>query len=83
MVYPGDEAGLEGVASSLQLKYVRDGVQDYERVAILQRCGHGDEALAVARSVGASWTDWTRDDHALLYASHRLAENIVAHGCAP
>jgi hypothetical protein len=46
LVYPGAPAGLKGVAPSMRLKYIRDGVQDYEYVQQLKsrECDH--EAFA-------------------------------------
>jgi hypothetical protein len=82
LVYPGADAGLAGVAPSLRLKYVRDGVQDYERVAILERCGHAADALKIARAVGRSWKDWTRDGDALARAYDELGRRIVQWSCA-
>jgi Domain of unknown function (DUF4091) len=83
MVYPGHEAGLQGVTASLRLKYVRDGVQDYERYAILKRCGHEKEALQSIRTVAASYENWTRNGEALLAVSHHLADEIVQQNCSP
>ena len=82
MVYPGKEAGLAGVAPSLRIKYIRDGVQDYERFAILQRCGHGEEAVALSQTIAASYQSWTQDDAQLLSVSQQLAGLIVQYGCS-
>ena len=38
-VYPGRPAGYDGIASSLRLKALRDSIEDYEYLAILERVG--------------------------------------------
>jgi glycosyl hydrolase family 123 len=76
LVYPGDEAGIHGVAPSMRLKWIRDGVEDYEYVALLKKAGYGDWALQVARTVGADWTRWTRDPNALESARQRLGQKL-------
>ncbi len=83
LVYPGTDAGLAGITPSLRLKYIRDGVQDFERIAILERCGHGDQAVALAQTVGASYESWTRNDSKLLNVSHQLGALIARYGCSP
>ena len=45
----------------MRLKWVRDGVEDYEYIEILKNLGKADLALQIARSVGPDWTHWTRD----------------------
>jgi len=65
LVYPGASVGIAGVAPSMRLKWLRDGVQDYEYVALLEQAGQGPWALQVAAQAGASWSNWTRDPNVL------------------
>ena len=44
LLYPGRAVGYDGIAPSLRLKALRDGIEDYEYLAILQRAGKADEA---------------------------------------
>jgi Domain of unknown function (DUF4091) len=85
LVYPGANAGLQGVAPSMRLKYLRDGVQDYEYVQLLRNCGQSSLALSVANSVGKDWNwgDWTTDPNALESAREQLGNQISASSCAP
>ena len=46
LAYPGKPAGLQGPASSIRLEQVRQGLQDYEAMAMLS------EAVVRARQVG-------------------------------
>jgi len=83
LVYPGGPAGLKGVAPSMRLKYLRDGVQDYEYVQLLKNCGQADYALAASRKVGPDWTHWTRDEDLLESVREQLGDRIAASNCVP
>ncbi len=61
LVYPGAQVGLPGqVVPSMRLKYLRDGVDDYDYVELLKQAGQGDWALSVCRTIGPDWSNWTR-----------------------
>jgi hypothetical protein len=60
LVYPGPYVGLQGVAPSMRLKCLRDGVNDFEYVQILKGLGQGTWALRQAATVGQDWHNWTR-----------------------
>jgi hypothetical protein len=76
LVYPGSTLGITSVAPSMRLKWIRDGVEDYEYVAQLKKAGWGDWALQIARGVGPDWTSWTRDPDALESARRKLGEKL-------
>lgn len=61
LVYPGAQVGIKGVAPSIRLKWLRDGVDDYEYVQMLKNQGKGAWALQLARRAGPNWVSWTRD----------------------
>ncbi len=83
LVYPGGPAGLKGVAPSMRLKYLRDGVEDYEYIELLKNCGQAQFALSEARKVGADWTHWTRDHELLESVRRQLGDKIAALQCSP
>ena len=76
LVYPGQPVGVRGVVASMRLKWLRDGVDDYDYVQILKELGKGDLAMEISRSVGADWTRWTRDPKAIEAAREKLGEAI-------
>jgi hypothetical protein len=76
LVYPGKAVGINGVAPSMRLKWLRDGVNDYDYVQILKNLGREDVAMQIARSIGPDWTNWTRDPNALEAARQKLGETI-------
>lgn len=78
LVYPGQQVGVKGVVASMRMKWLRDGVQDYDYVEILKELGKPDLAMQIARSVGADWTSWTRDAGAIEAARQKIGETIDA-----
>jgi hypothetical protein len=76
LVYPGQPVGVQGVVASMRLKWLRDGVEDYEYVQILKNLGKADLAMQIARSVGPDWTHWTRDAGAIDSARQQLGQAI-------
>jgi Domain of unknown function (DUF4091) len=76
LVYPGQQVGVKGVVASMRLKWLRDGVEDYEYIQILKNLGKEDVALQIARSVGPDWTHWTRDPAAIESARQELGQAI-------
>ena len=78
LVYPGSTVGIQGVAPSMRLKWLRDGVEDYEYVELLKTQGYGFWALGVAAIVGPDWTNWARDPAALESARIQLGQQLDA-----
>jgi hypothetical protein len=76
LVYPGQPVGVKGVVASMRLKWLRDGIEDYDYVQILKELGKTDLAMQIARSVGADWNNWTRDPSAIEAARQKLGEAI-------
>lgn len=77
IVYPGRAVGYDGIASSLRLKALRDAIEDYEYMAILQRRGLADEAEKAVVPLAGSWFQWETNPAAYRKARARLAEIIV------
>jgi hypothetical protein len=46
LVYPGAAVGVDGPVAGLRLKAIRDSIEDYEYLAILERRGMAKEAEA-------------------------------------
>jgi hypothetical protein len=76
LVYPGQQVGIQGVVGSMRLKWLRDGVDDYDYLQILKNLGKEDVAMKIARSVGPDWTHWTRDAAAIESARQQLGQAI-------
>ncbi len=76
LFYPGKQVGIEGVVPSMRLKWLRDGVEDYEYVQILKKLGRQDWALKVARQAGRDWRNWTQDARVLESTRRQLGQEI-------
>ncbi len=76
LLYPGRDVGYEGVAPSMRLKAVRDSIEDYEYMAILERLGLADEAAKVVKPLADSWYKWDHDPVAYELARYKLAKLI-------
>ncbi len=78
LFYPGTAAGIDGPVTSMRLKNLRDGMEDYEYLVLLQSLGEESFARTTAKQIGASWYEWTRDAAQLFAARRTMAERIVA-----
>jgi hypothetical protein len=76
LVYPGRAAGSSDAAASMRLKWIRDGVEDYEYVELLKQAGYGDWAMGIARRVGGDWSHWTRDPKMIEAARQQLGQKL-------
>jgi hypothetical protein len=76
LVYPGEIVGIEGVAPSMRLKWIREGVEDFEYVKLSKDRGLGEEALAIVRSIAPDWHNWTRDPQEFEKARIKLGEML-------
>lgn len=78
LLYPGRAVGYEGVAESIRVKALRDGIQDYEYLAILERAGKAAEAEKIVLPLAESWFQWEKDPAAYDKARAELAALIMA-----
>ena len=78
IVYPGRPAGYDGIVSSLRLKAIRDSIEDYEYLAILERSGLADAAQEAILPLAESWRQWELDAAKYEDARSKLAEMIVS-----
>jgi hypothetical protein len=80
LVYPAGQVGLTGVVAAMRLKYLRDGVDDYDYIDLLRQHGLGDWAVTIARTVGPDWENWRRDPAALEEARRQLGQRLSELG---
>ncbi|MDF5730303.1 MAG: DUF4091 domain-containing protein [Rhizonema sp. PD38] len=76
LLYPGQQVGINGVAPSMRLKWLREGVEDYEYIEILKHLGYKERALELAQKVGRDWRNWTHDPKVLNSIRQQLGEEI-------
>ena len=80
LVYPGATVGIQGVAPSMRLKWLRDGADDYDYIELLKQAGQGAWALQVAAGVGANWSQWSHDGNVAEAARLQLGQQLDALG---
>lgn len=76
LFYPGAQVGLNQVVPSMRLKWLRDGVEDYDYVQLLKNAGNSSLAMQVANSVGPDWTNWSRNESAVMSARVQIGQAI-------
>ena len=76
-VYPARAVGYEGIAPSLRLKALRDSIEDYEYLAMLERLRLAAEAEKIVLPVADSFFRWDPDPGKYLEARAKLAQLIV------
>ena len=81
LFYPGTTARIGGQTEipveSLRLKMIRDGMEDYELLALARQLGLGDQAKQIAKSVYPVTYESTSTPAALESARSQLAQMIL------
>jgi len=74
--YPGKEAGFDGPVTSIRLKNLREGLEDYEYFAILDKNGQQEFVKETINEICPEWWNIKMDPEVLLRVRERLAEKI-------
>ena len=86
LFYPGTPERIGGSThvpvESLRLKLIREGLEDYEYLALLERSGAGSAARARAAALGRSTFSWERSPEALYAARRAIGERLAELGAA-
>jgi len=77
IVYPARPAGYDGIVPSLRLKALRDSIEDYEYLAILERKGLRAEAEKIVLPLTDSFFHWDPSRRKYQEARAKLAAMIV------
>lgn len=77
LFYPGEDAGIDGPIASIRLKNLRDGMEDYEYLMLLEK-RKGKEAVdEIVRTAVPTWGTWDQDPYRLLKLRERVAQEIM------
>jgi hypothetical protein len=76
LLYPGAPVGIKGVVPSMRLKWLRDGVDDYDYIELLKKAGKPELAMELSRSIGPDWRNWSRDPRKLESVRRRIGEEL-------
>ncbi len=77
LVYPGPDVGYDGIAPSIRLKALRDSLEDYEYLVMLQRPGLSAEAQKIVQPLAESWFHWDANPEHYDRARAKLARLIL------
>lgn len=78
LVYPASAVGYTGIVPTIRLKALRDGVEDYEYFAILERRGKSAAADAMVTQLASSFFSWEKNPAAYDAARAKLAALILS-----
>ena len=76
LFYPGKDAGFDGPVTSIRLKNLREGLEDYEYFAILDHYEQEEFVKQMVDEVSPEWWQVRMDPVVLLTIRERLAEKI-------
>lgn len=76
LIYPGEEAGINGPVSSIRLKVLRDAMEDYEYFVLLEQ--KDQEALVneIVNEVVPTWGSWKQNPEIYLKMRKKMGEAI-------
>jgi len=77
LLYPAFDVGFHGAVPSMRLKALRDGIEDYEYLKILQKRGRRREAEDVVLSVTKSWYEWSKKPSDYIEARRKLGKLLL------
>jgi hypothetical protein len=80
LLYPGKPAGIAGPVPSIRLKLIREGMEDFEYMALAEKAAGKEKVDRLVSSLARSFTDWNRHPDAYMRARTELAKLIQAKG---
>jgi Domain of unknown function (DUF4091)/Family of unknown function (DUF6067) len=78
LLYPGVDAGVRGFITSIRLKQIREGLEDYEYLTILARRRGKAVAEDMVKKIARSWHDWDTDSRHMSEVRAEIARSILA-----
>ena len=77
LFYPGVPCGIDGPISCMRLKNLRDGMEDYEYFAILEKLAGRNAVRKIVDIIAPDWWSFSKDPGEFLAAREKLAREIV------
>jgi hypothetical protein len=77
LFYPGVPCGIDGPVISMRLKNLRDGMEDYEYFAILERLTDKKTVKKLVDTIAPNWWDFSKDPDEFLAAREKIAQQIL------
>jgi hypothetical protein len=76
LFYPGTEAGIDGPITTIRLKNIRDGMEDFEYFALLKNQGEKEFVNSVVREIAPNWWNYNKMPELLFNAREKLGKRI-------
>jgi len=76
LFYPGVPCGIDGPVSSMRLKNLRDGMEDYEYFVLLERAAGQEAVKKLVDKIAPNWWDYCKQPDRLLEVRQEFAERI-------
>jgi len=77
LFYPGIPCGIDGPVVSIRTKNLRDGMEDYEYMAILEKLAGQKAVKEIVDIIAPNWWNFSKDGKQFLAAREKLAEQIL------
>ena len=76
LLYPGSEVGINGACGSCRLEAVRDGLEEFEMLTMLENIAGREAVDKIINKVSKSIVDFTSDENALAEARTELGNAL-------
>jgi len=77
LFYPGSPCGIDGPVTSMRLKNLRDGMEDYEYFRILEKLTDKKTVKKIVDAVAPNWWNFSKDPDDFLAAREKIAQQIL------
>ncbi|MBW8042506.1 MAG: DUF4091 domain-containing protein [Planctomycetes bacterium] len=77
LFYPGLLCGIDGPVCCMRVKNLRDGMEDYEYFAILEKLAGKEAVIKIVNTVAPNWWSYSKDTDKFLSAREKLAQEIL------
>ncbi len=78
LFYPGVPCGIDGPVTCMRLKNLRDGMEDYEYFAILEKLSGKPAVKQIVDQIAPNWWEFAKDPAQFQAAREKLAAAIGA-----
>jgi hypothetical protein len=78
LFYPGTPCGIDGPVVSMRLKNLRDGMEDYEYFAMLEKLTDKKTVKKIIDTIAPNWWNFSKEPGEFLAARQKLAQQILS-----
>lgn len=76
LFYPGSDVGIDGPVTSIRLKQIREGMEDFEYLELLKKVDK-KRADEIVLKIARSWTDWEKRPE-VIFETRKQVGNILS-----